>query len=91
MLVFHILDPQELHFEFTEMVEFKDMECGETLLLEAERAKTPYLENFERLQERLRKESGLLGIDYVLLETSRPLAHALFNYLSSRAGRGGYR
>ncbi len=91
VLVFHILDPQEVYFEFTDMVEFEDMESGEKLLVEAERAKTLYQENFARFHERLRKECGLLGIDYVLLETSRPLDHALFNYLSSRARRGEYR
>ena len=84
VLVFHILDPQEVHFDFKDVVEFEDLETGEKMLIEAETAREQYLENFERFCARLRKECGLLGIDYTLLTTDQPLDFALFNYLAAR-------
>ncbi len=84
VLIFHILDPQEVDFDFTDVVEFEDLETGEKMLIEAESAREQYLENFNRYQERLRKECGLLGIDYTLLTTDKPLDFALFNYLAAR-------
>ena len=87
VLVFHILDPQEVHFDFTDVVEFEDLETGEKMLIEAESAREQYLENFNRFRERLRKECGLLGVDYTLLTTDQPLDFALFNYLASRVKR----
>lgn len=87
VLVFHVLDPQEVAFEYADIVEFEDLETGERLLVEAERAGQLYRENFNQFQARLRKECALLGVDYALLTTDQPLDHALFNYLSSRAQR----
>lgn len=84
VLVFHILDPQEVHFDFKDVVEFEDMETGEKMLVEAESARAMYLEHFERYQARIRKECGLLGVDYIPLTTDQPLDFALFNYLAAR-------
>ena len=84
VLVFHILDPQEVHFDFKDVVEFEDLETGEKMLIEAESAREQYLENLNRFRERLRKECSLLSIDYSLLTTDQPLDFALFNYLAAR-------
>ncbi len=84
VLVFHILDPQEVLFEFNDVVEFIDLETGETLLVEAETARTLYRDNLERFRSRLRKECALLGVDYTPLTTDQPLDFALFNYLAAR-------
>jgi hypothetical protein len=78
------MDPQEMHFEFKDIVEFEDMETGEKMLIEAETAKELYLDNLNRFQNRLRKECGLLGVDYSVLTTDQPLDFALFNYLAAR-------
>jgi len=69
------------------VIEFEDLETGEKMLIEAESAREQYLENFNRFRERLRKECGLLGVDYTLLTTDQPLDFALFNYLASRVKR----
>lgn len=84
VMVFHLMDPQEMHFEFKDIVEFEDMETGEKMLIEAETAKELYLDNLNRFQNRLRKECGLLGVDYSVLTTDQPLDFALFNYLAAR-------
>jgi hypothetical protein len=34
--------------------------------------------------ETLKKECGVLGVDYLVLDTSRPLDYALYSYLYTR-------
>jgi uncharacterized protein (DUF58 family) len=43
-----------------------------------------YLEALDGLQERYRRELQLTGIDYVTLDTSKPLDAALVSYLMAR-------
>ena len=89
VLVFHVMDPRELDFDFSDLVEFEDMETGETMLVAPESSRQAYIDNLERYKETLRREAGLLGADYVLLSTDQPLDFALFEYLSARSRRGG--
>lgn len=85
VIVFHIMDPAELSFDFSDLVEFEDMETGEKLLIASESSRDLYLENLERYKATLLRECGLLGVDYALLPTNRPLDFALFQYLAARA------
>lgn len=87
VIVFHILDPQEVHFDFNDLVEFEDMETGEKLLIVSEAIKENYIENVNRFLATMKKECALLGIDYSLLTTDQPLDYALFNYLAARQRR----
>lgn len=84
VMVFQILDPQEVDFDFKDVIEVEDMETGEKMLVEAETAKEMYQENLERFRATVRKECGLLNIDYSMLTTNQPLDFALFNYLAAR-------
>lgn len=88
VIVFHVMDPTELSFDFSDLVEFEDMETGDKLLIASEASRATYLENLERFKATLMRECGLLGIDYALLPTNRPLDFALFEYLAARARRG---
>jgi uncharacterized protein (DUF58 family) len=85
VIVFHIMDPAELSFDFSDLVEFEDMETGEKLVVASESSRDLYLENLERYKATLVRECGLLGVDYALLPTNRPLDFALFQYLAARA------
>lgn len=87
VIVFHIMDPQERAFDFSDLVEFEDMETGEKLLIAPETSRAIYLENLERFTSTLRRECGLLGVDYSLLPTDQPLDFALFEYLAARSRR----
>jgi uncharacterized protein (DUF58 family) len=87
VMVFHVMDPQELDFDFSDLVEFEDMETGEKLLVSSEAARETYMDNLERFKATLRRECGLLNIDYALLPTNQPLDFALFEYLAARAKR----
>ncbi len=84
VIVFHILDPQEVHFDYDDVVEFEDLETGEKMLVVPDAVREAYLENLERYRSTLRHECALLRIDYSLLTTDQPLDFALFNYLAAR-------
>ncbi len=87
VMVFHVLDPQEIAFDFEDMVEFEDLETGKTMLVEAQVARELYQANFNRYQAKLKKACGLLGVDYIPITTDQPLDFALFNYLAARNGK----
>lgn len=88
VIVFHVLDPQELRFEFEDLAAFEDLETGERLVVAPEAAREAYLENVGRYLDALKKACSELGTDYVLMPTDRPLDHGLFQYLAARARRG---
>lgn len=84
VILFQILDPQELGFDFSDVIEFEDLESGETIIVDAESARELYADKLEQHQQALRKHCGLLGVDLTTLTTKQPLDFALFNYLASR-------
>jgi uncharacterized protein (DUF58 family) len=84
VIVFHVLDPAELDFPFTESVSFEDMETGDRMPIVPAALR-------ERYQALVREHTAALGrlftdsrIDYALLNTAVPLDRALFQYLSAR-------
>jgi hypothetical protein len=87
VIVFHIMDPAELTFDFKDMVEFEDLESGERMIVVSEDARETYLENLRQFTGRMKAGCGLMNVDYVLMDTSRPLDFALFQYLSKRSRR----
>ena len=84
VIVFHVLDPAELHFPFDETARFRDMETQDEIVAVPEVVRSRYLEAIRDLQERYRRELRLAGIDYVMLDTSVPLETALTSYLMTR-------
>ncbi len=87
VLIFHILDPQEVAFDFDDVMRIRDLETGTRLLVEGSSARKLYQENFSRFQKRIRRACGLLRTDYIMITTDRPLDGALFQYLSARSRR----
>lgn len=85
VILFQIVDPAEVSFTYSDFVEFRDLESGEVMLVDAAQARDSYLEKFREHQEVLRKESNLLNIDLTTLATDQPLDFGLFNYLAARA------
>jgi uncharacterized protein (DUF58 family) len=84
VIVFHILDPYELKFPFEHAARFRDMETEEEVMAVPGSVRADYI---ERIQERIayyRRELGLVGIDYCLLDTSQPLELGLMSYLMTR-------
>lgn len=87
LILFHILDPFETAYKFKDLVELEDMETGEKILLMPEAAREIYIYNLERFRNTLKKNCGLLGVDYLPITTDQPLDFALFQYLAGRSRR----
>jgi len=85
VLVFQILDPDELEFPFDRATRFEDLETSEEVMAVPGLVRSHYLEQISGLIERYRSELGGAGIDYQLLSTKQPLEMALLAYLSTRS------
>lgn len=84
VMVFHVLDPAELRFPFERSARFRDSETSDEVLASPHAVRTQYLRAVEDLIALYRRELGGAGIDYVLLDTSKPLETALASYLITR-------
>jgi uncharacterized protein (DUF58 family) len=84
IIVFHVLDRQELEFSYDEASSFQDLESGEQVPVVPDSFRQQYRalirEHIDKLQHKFSEQR----IDYALLNTSEPLDRALFSYLSSR-------
>ena len=84
VIVFHILDPYELKFPFEQAARFRDTETREEVMAVPGSVRAGYLERIQGLIDFYRRELGLAGIDYCLLDTSQPLELGLMAYLMTR-------
>ena len=84
VMVFHIMDPAELTFPFTEAAQFEDLETGERMPVVPETLRAEYLAQVKAHVETVARLMEQSGADYWLTDTSRPLDFALFEYLSRR-------
>jgi uncharacterized protein (DUF58 family) len=82
--VFHVMDPSELDFSFTEPSAFEDLESGEQIPIVPDVLADQYKELVSAHVNALRERFSANRIDYTLLNTSLPLDHALFSYLTTR-------
>jgi uncharacterized protein (DUF58 family) len=84
VVVFHVLDRAELEFGFTDASSFEDLESGEQLPVVPEALRDQYVSLVRAHIDALTARFSEARIDYTLLDTSQPLDHALFKYLSTR-------
>ncbi|HYE87714.1 MAG TPA: DUF58 domain-containing protein [Vicinamibacterales bacterium] len=84
VIVFHIVDPYELKFPFEHAARFRDMETEEEVMAVPGSVRDDYIKKMEGRIAYFRRELGLAGIDYCLLETSQPLELGLMSYLMTR-------
>ena len=85
VIVFHVLDADEIAFPFERATRFEDLETSEEVMAVPSVVRDHYLKAVGGLIDRYRRELGACGIDYHLLSTAQPLEMALLAYLSSRA------
>jgi len=84
VVVFHILDPQELKFDFPKLTRFRDMESGEEMITEPWHIKGDYQRSMETFCNNFKIKCRQNKIDYVCLTTDTPLDIALSEYLIKR-------
>ncbi len=85
VVVFQVLDPAELTFPYDRMTRFEGLEVDEKLLADPRALRAAYLEEMQSFQHRIKKACLGGRMDYVVLDTSRPLAAPLSSYLAMRA------
>ncbi|HSG64947.1 MAG TPA: DUF58 domain-containing protein [Gammaproteobacteria bacterium] len=88
VILFQVLDPQELEPELKESALLEDMETGEALEVSPIFMRSRYRERVHEHLEALEKAAAGAGADYELLRTDKPLDAALRNYLTFRQRRG---
>ena len=84
VIVFQVLDPNELTFPFRGATRFRDVESAEEILAEPSAIRTAYLRELAGLTLRFDRELRGAGMDYVQLDSSQPLDFALLAYLAAR-------
>ena len=86
VMVFHVLDDDELDFPFTGPTRFEGLELPEQLRCNPRALRDGYLAAFNAYLEEVRRGCSRHNVDYALLRTSQPLDAALAAYLSNRLG-----
>ena len=86
ILVFHVMDDDELDFPFSGPTRFEGLELPEHLNCNPRALREGYLGALESYLEEVRRGCASNSVDYALLRTSQPLDAALAAYLSNRLG-----
>jgi uncharacterized protein (DUF58 family) len=84
VIVFHILDNQELAFKYNSKTKFIDMETGEEIVTQPWEIKKRYLQKIEEMRKFFSLKCYNSFIDYVPINTRTPYDKALFAYLIKR-------
>ena len=84
IIVFHLLDPAEIEFSFKEASPFEDLETGEQIPVVPDAFAEQYRSLVRAHVDALNERFTGSRIDYSLVNTSQPLDHALFTYLTTR-------
>jgi uncharacterized protein (DUF58 family) len=88
IILFHILAPEELEFPFKKWTQFRNLEVRDNkLLVDPNRLRKQYLQNFGAFCQDLRDQAGRMQIDYHLMRTDDPVDRALGIYLTKRQTR----
>lgn len=87
VILFHVLDPQELEPKLGDSVLLVDMETGDAIEASSDYARTEYRQKVQAHIETLRTKAQAAGLDYFLLRTDKPLDSGLREYLTIRQGR----
>jgi uncharacterized protein (DUF58 family) len=87
VLVFHVLDDDELDFPFSGPTRFEGLELPEHLRCNPRALREGYLAALQTYLEEVRRGCVRHNVDYALLRTSQPLGAALAAYVSKRMGK----
>jgi uncharacterized protein (DUF58 family) len=86
ILVFHVLDDDELDFEFNGAMRFDGLESDDFLNCNPRALREGYLEAMNEFLTDIRRQCASNVVDYALIRTSDPLDAVLAKYLSRRLG-----
>lgn len=84
ILVFHIMDDDELDFPFNDPTRFEGLEGSDHLTCNPRALRDGYLESLQRFLDRVRRACASAQIDYQLIRTSKHIDATLTAYLAAR-------
>ena len=87
VVMFHLLDPNELAPKFRDPVLLIDAEDETAMEISPEYARNEYRDKINNHCKQLADKAAAAGLDYVFLDTSKPLDQGLRNYLAIRQRR----
>jgi len=87
LVLFHVLDPEEIQPKLKGSVLLEDLETGAKMQVSADYAKREYKDKMSAHLADIKDRAIAAGIDYFLCDTSKPLDAALRQYLAIRTGR----
>ncbi len=85
VILFQLLDPAEINFNFENDASFVDLETGDEISAEPYLIKKAYRKKINEHLDFLKKECLKQGIEYNLIETGQSFDKALTGYFSKRA------
>ena len=86
VMVFHVMDDDELDFEFNGATRFESLETPDQLNCNPRALRDGYMEALKTYLDEVRRICAQHVCDYALIRTSQPLDAALAAYLSNRLG-----
>ncbi len=89
VIVFHIMDPLEITFDFEHDAVFRDLETGEEINTQPWHIRRDYQAKVTEFLNYYKKVCRENQIDYVPINTKEPYDRALFEYLLKRKRIGG--
>jgi hypothetical protein len=84
VIVFHLIDPKEKDLDFSIRTRFYDIETGEDITTEPWQIRKAYKRVLENFQSNYTREMRKRNIDYIPIETNKPLDIVLNHYLEKR-------
>jgi uncharacterized protein (DUF58 family) len=88
VMLFHLLDPRELNFQFDQATVFEDLESGRDLYIDPAAARRDYLQKLQAHLAAARQLCEKLGVSYHPWSSDMPLETALSDFLKARLQRG---
>ncbi len=82
--VFHLMDPFELEFPFDGSMKFVGLENDGEIVTQPKRVRARYLEEVQKFLRHVKTSCERRQVDYVLVNTAKPLDGVLSAYLLSR-------
>jgi uncharacterized protein (DUF58 family) len=88
VVVFQVLDPREVNFDFNEALLFHDAETEADFFIDPVAARRKYLGRFEEHGDSLHSICNNLGAEFLSVTTDQPLDRVLSDFLRQRRRRG---
>lgn len=88
VVLFQVLDPAELKFDFDEPAMFEDLESGRKMYVDPQATRTKYQARLTEHLDAIRETCGRLGIEHELVSTDEPMDRVMGDFIRRRMQAG---